>query len=141
MRKKIFNVISKEKIVDKLLYQTTLFVIIGIICFAIDAAFLAFFVELFHLNITVATIIAFLIATSVNYVLSVKYIFINGKFTKIWEIQGFFLISAISLGLNVLLMNIFVIDFKIWYLTAKLVTTMLVTVFTFSTKKWILFIK
>ena len=51
-----------------------------------------------YLRVAAAT---FVVATLVNYVLSVRFVFVSGlKFTRRWEIAMVFAVSAVGLGLN-----------------------------------------
>ncbi len=141
MKRKLSTLFNRETVVEKLHKQALMFSIVGSICFIIDTSILAILVEVCQLSIIPATILAFVIANIVNYFLSIKFIFINGKFSIHNEVGGFFLISLMGLGFNVLLMHVFVNLFEIWFLWAKFFTALLVMSFNFTTKKWLLFIR
>jgi putative flippase GtrA len=51
-----------------------------------------------YLRVAAAT---FVLATLVNYVLSVRFVFVSGqRFTRRWEITLVYVVSAIGLGIN-----------------------------------------
>jgi putative flippase GtrA len=133
--------LDKDTVVDALHKQALVFSIVGFVCFIVDAGFLTVFISGLSLSVIPATIFAFIIANIVNYLLSVRFIFVNGKFSLHGEIGGFFLISVIGLGLNVLFMHLFSNFLGIWYLWAKILTALLVMSFNFTTKKWFLFVR
>ena len=92
MIKSLFrNFLDINKVVDILPLQITNFVIIGGISFLVDIGFLILFVELFSLNVIIATIFSMTISTTVNYFLSIKFVFINGKYKLNTEVSIFYL--------------------------------------------------
>ncbi|RQV93873.1 MAG: GtrA family protein [Calditrichaeota bacterium] len=141
MKRFFISLLDKESVVEKIHKQALVFSMVGSFCFVVDTGLLAILLNIFEMPIIPATILAFVIANIVNYLLSIRFIFINGKFSMHSEISGFFVISAIGLGFHVLFMYVFVTLFDIWFLWAKLITALIVMSFNFFTKKKLLFIK
>src|SRR6266849_2583128 len=66
----------------------------------------------------------FVVATSVNYLLSVRIVFVRGlRFTRGWEVALVFAVSAIGLALNQLILSLGVEQARLALLPAKLVAT------------------
>jgi putative flippase GtrA len=66
----------------------------------------------------------FVLATLVNYWLSVRFVFVSGKrFTRRWEVVMVFVVSAIGLGLNQVILFVCVDGRGMGLLAAKLIAT------------------
>ena len=126
------------------------FAVTGLICFLIEFAALVFFRDALGLPTLAATPVAFLISVIVNYVMCVKWVF-PGAEDKAAAKVGFFITSVAGLMLNELLMWLFgtlfgenamiltVFSFTVtMYMVNKVLATVLVMIWNFFTKKWIL---
>ena len=127
------------------------FVFTGGVCFLIEYAALILLKEQLHFSAVAATPIAFLISVVFNYLLCVKWVFSGAKEGSRAAQIGFVIISSIGFFLNWFLM---------WALTAllgedevlitllgqaikvyhinKIITTALVMVWNYFTKRWLL---
>lgn len=142
MIKSLFrNFLDINKVVDILPLQITNFVIIGGISFLVDIGFLILFVELFSLNVIIATIFSMTISTTVNYFLSIKFVFINGKYKLNTEVSIFYLWAILGFLLNLGLMWFLAEYLEIWYIYARFVSVAIVSVLNFLFKKKIVFLK
>lgn len=133
--------LDKQQLVKKFPQQFIFFMIVGGLSYFIDMAILIFLVEIIKLNIIVSTGLSFIIVAVINYLLNIKYIFINGKYKKAYELIGFLILGIICLFFTIFLMKFFVYYLKIWYVYSKTITVLLVSIFSFSFRKWLLFKK
>jgi len=86
----------------------------------------------------VAVVISFLVATAVNYVLSGRYVFTRGRHPAHKELVLLYLVSAIGLVLNMLLMFVFVGLWSIPAMPSKIAATGVVFFWNFGARKmWV----
>jgi putative flippase GtrA len=120
--------------------QLSRFVVIGVCTVALDFGVLYALVKFTHLNYFVAALVAFMTASTLNYVLSVQYVFVGGRFGRGPEFTMFMVITGVGLGLN---------QFTMWmlvgfaggnYLLAKCISLTIVTCWNFLAKKRIVFL-
>ena len=137
----IFAYFDKHSVTSSLHKQAMLFVIVGGVCFFVDMLILLFLVEILKVNVIISNCISVIIATYVAYVLNVKYIFQNGKYEIKKEITLFYIFSAISFLLNESFLYVLVEFLLMWYVLAKVIVTIVVALFNFSTRKWFIFSK
>ena len=133
--------IIKTKEGYSLIRQYMRFFIIGMVCFAVDFGFLTLLREVFLLNIYFSLVVAFTIATAINYVLNLKYVFIRGRHSAYKELFLFFVIAIIALVLTLILMYLLVDLLDVYYLIAKAVTVFMVSCFSFFSRKFLVFLK
>ena len=106
---------------------------VGGICALIE--WITFYLSNMIFNYFIATIIAFIIATTANYYLGIKYTFkdndkVNNDFIKV------FIVSGIGLLLNILFMYIFVEIIKITYnIISKILATGLVFIWNYISRR------
>lgn len=124
-----------EKI-KKLIFQLIKFGAVGFLCFLIDYGLMILLTEQFSINYLLSCCISFTVSVIVNYLLSMKFVFIAkpGMNKKI-EFLIFVVLSVIGLGLNQLLMWLFVEKIFIMYQLAKIIVTVIVMLFNFITRK------
>ena len=83
---------------------------------------------------------SFIIATLVNYLLSVRIVFVSGgRFRKRWEILLVFVVSAIGLALNQLILAAGIEMGHLAPLAAKLVATGVVFSWNYLARRFIVF--
>lgn len=127
------------------------FVITGGVCFLIEFAALVALRDGAGLDTLIATPIAFLISVIVNYLMCVGWVFDGAGKQGSAQRAGFLVTSAVGLGLNELLMLLFraifgedtpvltVFGFTVtMYMVNKVMATVIVMVWNYFTKKWIL---
>lgn len=117
------------------------FLINGGICFVIEYALTIIFTDICGFYYLISSTIAFLIATLINYIICVCWVFdINKDANKKQQIM-FFITSLITLGLNQGLMYVGVSLFLINYKIMKIIATGIVTVVNYVFKKTIFTVK
>jgi putative flippase GtrA len=116
------------------------FGVIGVCTVALDFGVLYGLVDFAHLNYFVSAFVAFMTASTLNYVLSVQYVFVGGRFGRGPEFTMFMLITGVGLGLNQFTMWMIVSFAGSNYLLAKCISLTIVTCWNFLAKKRIVFL-
>lgn len=120
--------------------QIIRFAIVGGFTAAIDYIILYLLVEYYDINYLLSTAIGFFVGSSINYILSIIYVFEGGRFrAKGIEFTVFIIFTALGLLLNHLIMWLGVDKIQSSYLLIKIVSLILVTLFNFLTKKYLVF--
>jgi len=120
--------------------QLVRFGVIGACTVALDFGLLYVLVNVAHLNYFLAAFMAFSIASILNYVLSVRYVFLAGRFGRANEFAIFMVTTVVGLGLNQLTMWVLVGVAGIGYMLAKCASLTIVTGWNFLSKKRIVFL-
>ena len=119
----------------KLINQIIKFGIVGVIATIIDFVVLYFLTEFIHIHYLVSSIISFTVSVIFNYILSIKWVFdVKHKQTKN-DFILFVVLSVIGLGINSLIMYLFVEKLHIHYMFTKILATGIVMVYNFVTRK------
>lgn len=139
---------------DSTFIQFFRYCFVGGFAFVVDAGSLALMVEKFQFNDKLAAFISFILGLTVNYILSTCWIFKNSKIkNRLAEFAAFALIGVIGLGINLLVISLFsdviapyqplgkLIPQDKYYLIGKLVSTVVVFVWNFAARKFIIFNK
>jgi putative flippase GtrA len=83
---------------------------------------------------------SFIVATLVNYLLSVRFVFVSGqRFGKRWEIALVYLVSAIGLGINQAILAVAVEVAATGLLAAKLTATGIVFFWNYFARRLLIF--
>lgn len=114
------------------------FAFTGGVCFLVEFLFLTLLVELVHLPVLIATAIAFLISVAVNYVLCVKWVFTGARDGGAGVKATFLLTSGMGFVLNEVLMWLLNIVLGVHYMIAKVISTLLVMIWNYFTKRMVL---
>jgi len=114
------------------------FAFTGGVCFVVEFLCLTLLVELVHIPVLIATAIAFLISVAVNYALCVKWVFSGAKDGGAAVRTAFLITSGMGFGLNELLMWLFTGVMNIHYMISKVVSTLLVMIWNYFTKRYVL---
>ena len=107
---------------------------------SLDFGLLYGLVNFAHENYFLSALVAFTTASTLNYLLSVKYVFLAGRFGKVPEFTIFMVTTGVGLCLNQLTMWVLVGVAGINYLLAKCASLTLVTCWNFLSKKRIVFL-
>jgi putative flippase GtrA len=135
----LIQILFKEK-TDKMLLQLLRYTFVGGFAFCID--FLTLFALTEYLNVyyLVSAGIAFINGLTVNYFLSVKWVFnersMGNKYTEFFL---FAFIGIVGLALNEFILWIFTDFLKIYYLISKIITAVIVYLWNFFVRKFLLF--
>lgn len=122
-----------------LVKQMGKFGITGALCFLIDYGFLGFCAEVLGIHYLIAGVISFTISVTVNYLISRKFVFhMDTAGNRKREFASFVFLSVIGLGINELVMAVLVEFMGIHYLMSKIVSTAVVMVYNFISRKMLL---
>lgn len=137
----IINKILKEG-TDNIFFQLIRYTFVGGIAFLVDFGTLAFLTEYFKVHYLISAIFGFTLGLIVNYILSISWVFnqrtVENKFL---EVLLFSIIGVIGLGFNELFIWIFTDKVEIYYLYSKIITTVIVYIWNFFARKYLLFNK
>ena len=120
---------------NKLLNQILKFGFVGGTAFVIDYVLLYFCTEFLHIHYLISSIISFTVSVIFNYILSIKWIFDVKKKQDVKDFVIFIILSVIGLGINSLIMYVMVEKFGVYYMLSKIVSTAVVMVYNFITRK------
>ncbi len=137
--------------VKKLIEQILKFGVVGIIAFLIDWGILNLLVGVFHMHNVIAATISFTIALIFNYFASMKYVFRHRPDMARWMEMAIFVFSAVvGLLINGLIIwlstygmnkDAFITQHAEYLLRTnigKLIATVIVAVWNFIIRKWLL---
>lgn len=93
----------------------------------------------FGLQYVVAAGVSLVAATLLNYLLSVRYVFVSGRFRRSLEVVLVYFVSAVGVGLNIGLMVVFVEAAGFAALPAKMVATCMVFFWNYLARKHVVF--
>lgn len=120
----------------KLIAQIFKFCVVGGTAFLIDYGVMIALTELCGINYLISSGISFVVSVIYNYILSVRWVFeVDENGDKRKEFVIFIVLSLIGLGLNQLLMWVFVSMIHIFYMVAKIIVTAIVMLYNFITRK------
>lgn len=114
------------------------FAFTGGVCFVVEFLCLTLLVELVHIPVLIATAVAFLISVAVNYAMCVKWVFTGASDGGTAVRTAFLITSGMGFGLNELLMWLFTGVMSIHYMIAKVASTLLVMIWNYFTKRYVL---
>lgn len=120
---------------NKLLNQILKFGLVGGMAFVIDYVLLYFCTEFLHIHYLISSIISFTVSVIFNYILSIKWVFDVKKKQDVKDFVIFIILSVIGLGINSLIMYVMVEKFGVYYMFSKIVSTAVVMVYNFITRK------
>jgi putative flippase GtrA len=135
------KIISKNISEDNFI-QIFRFILIGGFTAMLDFITLFALTDFFNINYLLSAGVGFILGSSINYWLSIKWVFTRGKFNNYAsEFSVFILFTFLGLLLNQLIMYICT-GLLLWlYLYSKMVAIIIVTIFNYLTKKYIVFLK
>ena len=123
---------------NMLVLQYAKFAGVGITSLMVDYVFMVFLTEntAFGLDYFQACAFSYTLSVFVNYILSMKYVFHSREdMGKVKEASIFFMLSLVGLLLNQMFMWMAVELFGMYYVAAKLLSTLLVTNYNFISRK------
>jgi len=118
--------------------QFFLYLIVGGLSFVVD---IGAFVLLRMADIAVipASVISFIAATSVNYLLSIALAFQSRRFRRHIELVRFLAVVFVGLALNTMLVCLFVYSFSIYPTIAKVIAVPIVFVWNYLGRRMLVF--
>ncbi len=122
--------------IKQLLRQFCRFGLVGLLCFTIDYGLLILMTESGLYTYFIASAISYTVSVIVNYILSMRFVF-TGKedMHKLVELIIFLILSMVGLGLTQLIMWITVEYLHLFYASAKILASLIVTIYNFFSKK------
>jgi putative flippase GtrA len=120
--------------------QLARFGVIGFSTVSLDFIVLYLLVRTLHASYFWSALTSYIIASIVNYLLSVRYVFLGGRFGKAQEFTIFMVTTGIGLGLNQLIMWALAGLGGINYMLAKCASLFVVTCWNFLSKKKLVFL-
>jgi putative flippase GtrA len=125
---------------DNIFIQAFRYVLSGTLAYAVDYCALIIFVEIFKIYYLTAALVAFLLGAITAYILNVRWVFDRRTFkNRYFEISIFIVIGLVGLILNQHIIWVFTENLDFHYLFSKLIATMIVVVWNFFARKYILF--
>lgn len=113
---------------------------VGGAAFLVDYGALYILTEFAGFHYLLSATIAFILGLLTNYLLSISWVFNNGKMSnRLLEFLVFALIGVIGLGLNTIIMYISTDLLGVHYMISKIISTVLVFFWNFFARKFILF--
>lgn len=132
---KLFHIKLNEKM-EKLFIQIFKFVIVGGIATIIDWVIYYIVYNFLKVNPLVANIISFSVSVIYNYMASVKWVFnVDENKSKRKMFVEFMVFSILGLLLTELLLWLFISKLSINEMVSKIISTAIVMVFNFVTRK------
>ncbi|MFA7252428.1 MAG: glycosyltransferase [Candidatus Paceibacterota bacterium] len=111
--------------------------LVGVTGTLIDLAFLFILVEYFHLQVILAATISFILAATNNFVWNKIWTFNNKNKAYHHQYLKFLIISFIGLNITLLLMSLLHLILGLWYILAKIITSLLVLYWNYwGNKHW-----
>lgn len=127
---------------NNVLVQLIRYGFVGGVAFVADYGSLYGFTELIGLHHLVSAALAFLIGLTVNYLLSISWVFADASSHNRWvEFMVFALIGVIGLGLNELIIYVGTDVCGLHYMLSKVVSTGIVFFWNFFARKYIIYNK
>ncbi len=122
--------------VGYLIKQFMKFGVVGFIAFFIDYGTMIFLTEVFGVPYLISTTAGFIVSVIFNYLASMRYVFVHKEgLSRRKEFIIFIVLSVIGLGLNDVLMWVFVDFAFIDYRISKIIVTAIVMIYNFITRK------
>ncbi|MBR5586566.1 MAG: GtrA family protein [Clostridia bacterium] len=115
--------------------QLIKFGVVGVIAAAVDMGVLVALKELLYVDVLYASAISFCVSVTVNYILSMAFVFKSKNQSKVKEFIIFVLLSVGGLCLNQLILWIGVRFTTIYYLIVKILAMVIVPIYNFVTRK------
>lgn len=119
----------------KLIIQLIKFGIVGVIATLIDLAVLMLLKEFMHVDVLVASAVAFSVSVIANYILSMLFVFKGSENSKVKEFIVFVALSIGGLLLNQFIMWLGTEIMTAYYLLAKVFALVFVPIYNFVTRK------
>ncbi len=120
-------------------HQIRSFVVVGGICYAISMLLLFMAVDWLRIEVNLANLVTSIVVVFITFSLNRAYVFKPGRHGYTRELGLFYLFSTTGLVLNVLLMYLMTTYLPLSYLIDKTLIVILIAVFNFTSRKYIIF--
>lgn len=115
--------------------QLLKFAIVGIIAALVDMGVLVGLKELFYVDVLIASAVSFCTSVTVNYLLSMSFVFNGKKQSKVKEFFIFVLLSVGGLCINQFILWVGIKYTSVYYLIIKIFAMVIVPIYNFITRK------
>lgn len=119
----------------KLFIQLVKFGIVGVIAAVTDVGILVILSEFYSIDVLISSALSFSISVTVNYLLSMKFVFESKAESRLKEFAVFVILSIGGLLINQLIMWVGVKLMSVYYLAVKICAMIFVPVYNFVTRK------
>ena len=120
--------------------QAFRYTLAGTAAYTVDYCLLILFVEILGIHYLTASLVAFLAGAATSYILNVKWVFDSRTFNnRYFEIFIFCVIGLVGLAQNQFIIWFFTENTHFHYLVSKLLASIIVFVWNFFARKYILF--
>lgn len=137
--KSFLSKIFKER-TDNTLIQLFRYGFVGGAAFVVDFGTYFLLTEFVHVHYLLSAAIAFVLGLTVNYLISISWVFNDHKMSsRAAEFAVFAVIGLVGLGLNELIIYVCTDLLGIHYLVSKIISTIMVFAWNFFARKFILF--
>ncbi len=124
------------KTIRNISMQFCRFGLVGIFCLCVDYGLLIFSTSVLGVDYFLSSGVSYAVSIFLNYLLSMRFVFHSKEdISKSEEVAIFFFLSLVGLVLNQIVMWCMVELFHMFYATAKLLATLLVTTYNFVSRK------
>lgn len=121
--------------------QVSKYMIVGAISFSVNFIFLYSLTEFLAIHYLGSAAFGFILATIVNYLLCITFVFESGRHSRFNEILLVFIVSGIGLLLNETIIFLLVEFIKLWYINAGIMAAAVVFFWNYSARKYYVFLK
>lgn len=118
-----------------MIMQLIKFGVVGVIAALIDVGVLVVLKEFFNVDVLLSSAVSFCVSVTVNYILSMTFVFKSKKQNKFKEFVLFVLLSIGGLCLNQIILWTGVKFTSIHYLAVKFLAMIIVPIYNFVTRK------
>lgn len=139
--KKVSSFFVLEENLKSFWRQYGVFFIVGVISFAFSVIFLRIFYKDLQMSLMTSNVASFILVSLINYLLSIRFVFLRGKYTVLKEMFFFYIIAIFSLVMDSILLLYLVEKLELWYIFAKFITVFSVSFITFGLRKFWVFKK
>jgi len=116
------------------------YIFVGGFAFIVDLTSLYLLTNYLGIYYLISAAIAFILGLSVNYILSVNWVFDRRSFeNRSFEFGIFAFIGLVGLGLNEVFIWFFTQDLQIYYLFSKILAAIIILFWNFFARKYTLF--
>jgi putative flippase GtrA len=113
---------------------------VGGISAVIDISLFSIFAGYFKFPWVIVSVITFIIATLVNYFLSIRFVFKSGvRYKKHQEILAVFIVSSLALFINQMFLYLFIEKMNLHLIISKCLTTSMLFLWNYYGRKRFIF--
>ncbi|MFH0846080.1 MAG: GtrA family protein [Patescibacteria group bacterium] len=138
----MFDILENHLGIKSLIFrQFIVYGLVAIIPTIVDFSLVYSLTEFLNLYYVYSVVTAFIIASGVSYFVQKKITFKNKSHAYTPQYSVFIFVSLVSLFLNVVLISIMVEYLALWYLLAKAISQIIVSLWSFGANRFITFEK